>query len=49
MQETSLQSFNKFGYVVKKEKLFKEIVDEQTMDDGQWAITKAHLEDFVLR
>jgi len=37
--------------------LFKEIVDArrqarthaQTMDDGQWAITKAHLEHFVLR
>jgi len=36
--------------------LFKEIVDAQThartdgrMDDGQWTITKAHLEHFVLR
>jgi len=37
--------------------LFKEIVDARTdarthartMDDGQWAITKAHLEHFVLR
>jgi len=31
--------------------LFKEIVDgrtdARTMDDGQWAITKAHLEHFV--
>jgi len=33
--------------------LFKEIVDGRTdgltMYDGQWAITKAHLEHFVLR
>jgi len=37
--------------------LFKEIVDARTdarthartMDDGQWAITKAHLEHVVLR
>ena len=37
--------------------LLKEIVDAQThghmdaltMDDGQWAITKAHLEHCVLR
>jgi len=37
--------------------LFLEIVDgwtdghthAQTMDDGQWAITKAHLEHFVLK
>ena len=36
-----------------EEKLFKEIVDgrthARTMDDGQWAITKAHIEHFVLR
>ena len=39
--------------VDKEEKLFKEIVDartvarthSRTMDDGQWAITKAHHED----
>jgi hypothetical protein len=49
MQETSLPSFNKFGQVVKEEKLFKEIVDARTNDYGQWAITKAHLEDIVLR
>jgi hypothetical protein len=51
MQGTTLQSFNKFGFVVQEKKLFKEIVDAQTrtMDDGQWAITKAHLEDTVLR
>jgi len=39
--------------VVSEEMLFKEIVDARThartMDDGQWAITKAHLEHFVLR
>jgi len=37
--------------------LFKEIVDRRThartdgrtMDGGQWAITKAHIEHFVLR
>ena len=55
-----MQSFNKFGQVVKEE-LFKEIVDTQmdgrkqahmhgrAMDDGQWAITKAHIENIVLR
>jgi hypothetical protein len=30
----SLQNFNKFGQVVKEEKLFKEIVETQTMDHG---------------
>jgi len=38
---------------VSEEMLCKEIVDgrthTRTMDDGQWAITKAHLEHFVLR
>jgi hypothetical protein len=48
MQETSLQSFNEFGNVVKEEKLFKEIVDART-DDGQGAITKARHKDIVLR
>jgi hypothetical protein len=32
MQGTSLHSFNKFGQVVKEEKLFKEI-DDTLMDD----------------
>jgi len=52
MQETFLQSFNKYGQVVKEEKLFKEIVDALTdarTDIGQRAITKAHLVDIVLR
>jgi len=39
--------------MVSEEMFFKEIVDARThartMDDGQWAITKAHLEHFVLR
>jgi len=43
--------------VVLEEKLFKEIVDgcmdtlthELKMDNRQWAITKGHLEHFVLR
>jgi len=47
----------KIHQVVSEEMLFKEIVDARTdarthartMDDGQWAITKAHLEHFVLR
>jgi len=47
MQEIFLQSFNKFGQVVKEEKLFKEIVDART-DIGQRAITKAYLVDIVL-
>jgi len=34
-------SFNQFSQVVEEEKLFKEIVDARTMDDGQYAITKA--------
>jgi hypothetical protein len=34
--------------VFKEEKLFKEIVDARTMDEGQWAITKAYFEDIVL-
>ena len=38
----------KIQSVVSEEMLFKEIVDART-DDGQWAITKAHLEHFVLR
>jgi len=29
--------------------LKKLLTDAQTMDDGQWAITKAYLEDIVLR
>jgi hypothetical protein len=49
MQETSLPSFNKFGQVVKEKKLFNEIFDARMNDCGQWAITKAHLEDIVLR
>jgi len=36
------------GFRERDEMLFKEIVDAQTdgrtMDDGQWAITKAHIE-----
>jgi hypothetical protein len=44
MQGTSLQSFNNLGQVVYEEELSKEIVGARTMDDGQWAITKAHLE-----
>jgi hypothetical protein len=40
----SLQSFNKFGQEISEEKLFKGTV-EGRMDDGQWAITRAHLED----
>ena len=52
-----LWSLVKIQLVVLEEKLFKEIVDERTdgrtygrtMDDGQWAITKAHLEHCVLR
>jgi len=30
-------------------KRFKEIADALTMDNRQWAITKAHLEHIVLR
>jgi len=52
-----LWSLVKIHQVVLEEMLFKEIVDARThghtdaraMDDGQWAITKAHLEHFVLR
>jgi hypothetical protein len=43
MQETSLQSFNKFGHVVRGE-----IVDARP-HDGQLAITKAHFEDNFFR
>ena len=43
-----LRSLVKIQWVVSEEKLFKEIVDARThrrkMFDGQWAITKAHLE-----
>jgi hypothetical protein len=39
----------KVGHVLKEEKLFKEIVDARTMDNKQWAITKARLADIVLR
>jgi len=34
---------------VSEEMLFKEIVDERTLYDGQWTITKSHIEHFVLR
>jgi len=42
----------KFGQIPisgSEEMLFKEIVDARTMDNGQWAITKAHHEHYVLR
>ena len=45
--------WSKFNEWFQRKKLFKEIVDAQTdtwtLDDGQWAITKAYLEHFVLR
>jgi len=58
-QGSFLWSLVKIQWVVLEEKLFKEIVDAPThgrthgqtgtMDEGQWAITKAHLEHSVLR
>ena len=52
-RDHSCEVWSKSNEWFQRKKLFKEIVDAQTdtrmMDDGQWAITKAHLEHFVLR
>jgi hypothetical protein len=43
MQGTSLQTFNKFGRVVKEEKLFKEIVDARMHGPSQKPMSSGEL------
>jgi hypothetical protein len=45
MQESCLQSFNKFGHVVKEEMLFKEIVDART--DARWTTENGPSQKFT--